>query len=355
MRHSAEGGCLPAHPSARKHGSLFSGLACAALLVCFAANAGEVAAEVAASPMLGDPYPLREASFPDGVVSRADVVYSTPPGFRPLRLDVYAPGFGSSERPLVVYIHGGGWQSGHTRHSGAFSNWPAVLASLAKRGYVVASIEYRLSGEARFPAAVEDVKTAVRWLRSRASELGIDRNRAVLWGGSAGGHLAALAAASCGVGELTPEFSGDAGLAPLAKESDCVQGLVVWYGVFDLNATASPNAEPDPNAAPAKFLGCWPRKCADVATLASAITHVDARDPQTLLIHGVRDRVVPVEQSRAFHGALQGNGVRSTLIVLPDVDHSFIGASAAATREASLLALTATFEFIDAAIGEKRK
>jgi acetyl esterase/lipase len=345
--------------SARHRRSL-AALACASFVLSSAGSADEVAADVAATPMLGDPYPLRQASFAGGVVSRPDVVYSTLPGFRPLRLDLYLPGGKAVERPLVVYIHGGGWQSGHTRHSGAFADWPSVLASLARKGYVVASIEYRLSGEARFPAAVDDVKTAVRWLRSQASELGIDRSRAVLWGGSAGGHLAALAAASCGVAELTPKFAvdatpGGANAAALARESDCVQGLAAWYGVFDFGALASRGPGADPNAAPARFLGCSPQSCPDVASLASPIAHLDARDPQTLLIHGEQDRVVPVEQSREFQRALQTKGVRSKLLVLPEVDHSFIANSEAGTRAASLEALEATFEFIDAAIGEKRQ
>jgi acetyl esterase/lipase len=327
-------------------------LACAAFLATGQATADEVAAEVGATPMLGDAYPRLEASFPGGVVSRPDVVYATRPGFRPLRLDLYLPGGQVVERPLVVYIHGGGWQSGHTRHSAAFANWPAVLASLARKGYVVASIEYRLSGEARFPAALEDVKTAVRWLRSRAAELGVDRNRAVLWGGSAGGHLAALAAMSCGVAELTPKLADDGPLtAAVAKESDCVQGLVAWYGVFDFKAIG----EIDPNAAPARFLGCSLESCSQVATLASPIAHLDARDPPALLIHGEQDRVVSVGQSRAFQRALQTQGIRSTLIIAPDVDHSFIGPSAAGTRTASLEALRATFDFIDGVIGEKRQ
>jgi acetyl esterase/lipase len=344
--------------AAHSHRIALAVFACAAALPLTAAAAAEErAVEVATTPMLADPYPLRETAFPGGVVGQPDLVYAIPLGFRPLRLDLYLPSGGGAQRPLVVYIHGGGWQSGHTRHSGAFADWPSVLASLARKGYVVASIEYRLSGEARFPAAVADVKTALRWLRSRARELRIDRARAVLWGGSAGGHLAALAAASCGVAEPAPKLSAaaSAGAAPLQSESDCVQGLVAWYGVFDFGAAADRDAQRGAEAPPAKFLGCSPQACPELAALASPITHLDARDPPTLLIHGEHDRVVPAEQSREFQRALQARGVRSRLIVLPEVDHSFIGKSAASTRAASLEALAATFEFIDAAIGEKRQ
>src|SRR6185312_15847831 len=83
-------------------------------------------------------------------------------------------------------------------------DWPGVLASVAGRGYVVASVEYRLSGEARFPAAIQDVKAAIRWLRTHASQYGIEPRRAVIWGGSAGGQLAALAGTTCGIAALEP-------------------------------------------------------------------------------------------------------------------------------------------------------
>src|SRR5205823_4090791 len=122
-----------------------------------------------------------------------------------------------------------------------------TASSLAARGYVVASVEYRLSSEARFPAAVQDLKAAIRWLRSQASTYGIDRNRGLVWGASAGGQLAALAATSCGVAALEPpvaapptaEPRGAAGsrtaATPMPTESDCVQGAVTWYGIFDFD------------------------------------------------------------------------------------------------------------------------
>jgi acetyl esterase/lipase len=155
---------------------------------------------VDASPFLGDHYPSRTISFPSAVTGLADVTYSNIPGFRPLTLDIYLPsksGNRAAPAPLVLYIHGGGWTNGHSRQSGAFDDWPKVLASLAARGYVVASLNYRLSAEAPFPAAIQDVKSAIRFLWSRSSEYGIDPSKAIVWGGSAGGHLAALAATTC--------------------------------------------------------------------------------------------------------------------------------------------------------------
>src|SRR5262249_9050606 len=156
--------------------------------------------------VLEDRFPQHSVAFGPDVESLPDLVYASQPGFRPLRLDLYRPrkGGDAAGRPLVVFVHGGGWQAGHTRHSGAFGNWPGVLAMLASKGYVVASVEYRLSGEARFPAAIQDVKTSIRWLRSKSAQFGIDPARVIVWGGSAGGHLAALAATSCKVEALAP-------------------------------------------------------------------------------------------------------------------------------------------------------
>jgi acetyl esterase/lipase len=316
-----------------------------------------VPAEVAAAPVVEDRYPRSTVEFPVDVEGVPDLVYSVLPGYRPLRLDLYKPkATATNGRPLVVYIHGGGWQSGHTRHAGAFANWPGVLASLAARGFVVASIEYRLSSEATFPAAVQDVKKSVRWLRAKAKDFDIDPTRALLWGGSAGGQLAALAATTCGNSSLAPVLSAEE--AGLQAQSDCVQGLVAWYGVFDLSTIWS-SSEPaanrnQPAGNPAvKYLGCVPTSCAEKAALASPVMQVDPRDPPTLLIHGELDKVVPVAQSRAFESVLRSKGVPVELRVIPGVDHSFIGSSPEATRTASREALMRTFAFIDATLGKK--
>ena len=309
-----------------------------------------VSAEVATAPMLEDRYPRQVVSFDQSVESFPDLVYSTLPGYRPLHLDLYRQGKSARPSPLVIYIHGGGWQAGHTRHSGAFAQWPNVLAMLAARGYVVASLEYRLSGEARFPAALHDVKTAIRWLRANATKFGIDPARVIVWGGSAGGHLAALAATTCKVAELHPpaETSANSPASTLAAQSDCVQGLVAWYGIFDFSALGGADT------AAARFLGCDPSQCADVAARASPVTYVDAGDPPALLVHGERDKVVAAGQSREFHAALQARQVRTELLVIPDVDHSFIGSSAQTTRDASLQALSRTFAFIESIAGGSR-
>lgn len=317
---------------------------------------------VAAHAVLDDRYPERRVSFPGGVVGLPDLVYAALPGFRPLRLDLYEPPQGRpGPHPLVVLIHGGGWSSGHTRHSGAFEDWPAVLASLAARGYVVASVEYRLSGEAKFPAAIQDVKSAIRWLRARSKAYGIDKNKALVWGGSAGGQLAALAATSCGAKALEPSEpppgNSPVGPRPEDSESDCVQGLIAWYGIFDF-ATLAPQSGRKTgqvgtaSSPPSRFLGCGLSSCpAQVLQSASAAHYASRTSPPTLLIHGVEDHSVPVQQSRDFNALLRSKGVPVELVEIPGVDHSFIGPTAEATRAASLQALRKSFDFIDRTIG----
>jgi acetyl esterase/lipase len=168
--------------------------------------------------VLEDRYPERRIAFPGGVTGLPDLTYSTLSGFRPLTLDLYLPASPpSGGAPVIIYVHGGGWTSGHTRHSGAFENWPGVLASLAGRGYVVASLNYRLSAEAPSPAAEQDIKSAVRWLRANAARFSVDKRRIGIWGGSAGGQLAALAGTSCGVSALEPP-AADA-KAPVESDS----------------------------------------------------------------------------------------------------------------------------------------
>jgi acetyl esterase/lipase len=290
-------------------------------------------------PALTDLYPDRATRWADGVTGLADVVYSTVPGFRPAVIDIYMPKKSAVPKPLILYIHGGGWVGGHTRHSGALANFPAVLAKLANEGFIVASLEYRLSGEAPFPAQLQDARAAIRFLKANAPKYGVDPTRTGVWGGSAGGHLAALAAYSCGDTALDP--------APAPAGSECVQSLVSWYGVFDFGAMIN---RPLPSAGPISpenmLLRCKPVECpAERIAAASPIAYIDAKDPPSLLIHGEKDAVVDVSQSRAAEAKLRSVGALVESIYIPGVDHSFIGSTAAETRAATLKATNATFDF----------
>jgi acetyl esterase/lipase len=281
-------------------------------------------------------------------------------------LDLYVPGAAvkpasgyPAAYPVIVFIHGGGWISGHTRHSGAFANWPKTLASIAANGYVVASVEYRLSGEAPFPAAFEDVQNAIRWLRRNADRFSIDKDRFLAWGGSAGGQLAALAATACGDNPLelnsTGADSGDEAGKPPA-ESPCVQGAMIWYGVLDFGGLVPTSAAESPQTTLpmvlSQYLDCRDGLC-DAGTVAAAspLRHLDPADPPMLLIHGDGDQVVLVEQSERMYEALQVADVESELIIIPDVGHSFVGATPEVTAEASQLAFDASMSFAQRTLG----
>ena len=296
---------------------------------------------VADAPVLDDHFPNPPVSFPQGVKAWRDVIYQTIGGYRPQIVDIYVPA-GPGPHPLVLYIHGGGWRGGHTRHSGALADFPKVLASFAAEGFTVASLEYRLSEEAKFPAQLQDANAAIRFLRAHATEYKIDPARFGVWGGSAGGHLAALTAVTC----------RDTALDPAATNDGCVQAAVTWYGVFDF---AAMSAAPDGNAAGGSLLGCSGPCAPEKLRQVSPVTHVDAKAPPFLLIHGTDDKVVPAAQSHLGEAALHRVGVPVEAIYIEGVDHSFIGKTPAQTRQATLRATNATFDFFHAKLGVPRK
>lgn len=294
---------------------------------------------VADKPELTDHFPVQPVLFPKGVKAYRDVIYQQLPGFTPQVVDIYVPAT-KGPHPLVLYIHGGGWTGGHTRHSGALANFPAVLAALAAEGFTVASLEYRLSAEAKFPAQLQDAKASLRFLGDHAAQYRIDPKRVGIWGGSAGGHLTALTALTC----------KDTSLDPAAAKDLCPTAAVTWYGVFDFGALAAQRAGGTDGAAE-RLMGCAGPCGSDKYALASPVSYVDAKDPPFLLIHGTEDKTVPVEQSRLGEAKLRAAGVPVQVLYIPGVDHSFIGSAPAQTRTATLQATNATFDFFHARLG----
>jgi acetyl esterase/lipase len=265
-----------------------------------------------------------------------DVTYAQPVGFRPLRLDLYS-GHVAGPRPLVVFVHGGGWTTGHKRATAHYADFPGLLASLARKGFVVASVEYRLSGEKAFPGAIVDVTAAVSFLRANAVRYGIDPGRVVLWGGSAGAHIAAMAAFT------------DAR----------VQGFIGWYGPYDVDALLARQLAAVkagvPMDAQAKseltgglsFFGCTLDGCPPgMARAASPIAHVDRADPPTLLVHGTADTLVPPAQSEAFESVLRNAGVPVEIVMLPGANHGWTSKTPAETTSASQRAVEVTFDWL---------
>jgi acetyl esterase/lipase len=292
------------------------------LLLLVACAAGRPLAVV---PQVVTAAPVRNPpiAFPGGVQGYQAITYAQWPGFRPLTLDLYLPPSDPAGRrfPLVVYVHGGAWLGGDPRRAGAIEDFPALLASLARRGYAVASVSYRLSGEARFPAAPSDLRAALHWLGS-TQDFPIDASRTLLWGSSAGAQVAALAATAC---------------------DPCVRGVVAWYGVFDMRNM--PGAA-DPEAPHWRMLGCVAAACGPLLDEASPAARVGPRAPPMLLIAGTADRIVPSDQSTAMAARLRAAGIRHELLLIEGVDHSFIGATPSDTRNATIRAVEATFRFI---------
>jgi acetyl esterase/lipase len=314
---------------------------CILLVPALAAAASSPEIEISPRTQREDVFPRAPVAFAAGVTALPDVEYSNLIGYRPLLLDLYLPSAGTAH-PLVVWIHGGGWSRGDSRGNGAITDFPTALAGLAARGYVVASVNYRLSGEAKFPAQIQDVNAAIAYLKTNAARYHIDPSRVLLWGGSAGGHLAALAALTCDNSDYAPEANTgrlsrkEASTAAATKVSTCVQGAVIWYGVSEIGKFHSDNFT--------SLMGC---DCPEKMAMASPVNRVTAKSPPMLLIHGTADSEVPVEQSHALETRLKANGVSVQALYLPDVDHGFIGKTPETTRDATLTALEATFAFID--------
>jgi acetyl esterase/lipase len=299
-------------------------------------------------PALPLPPPAQNAPVPpaipaaDGTRRLLAVPYAAIPGVRPLELDLYLPAETSTPVPATVFLHGGGWRLG-SRHSAgpAFAGAdPSPFVRLARRGIAVASVDYRLSGEARWPAQLHDAKAAVRWLRLRAGELGLDGDRIAAWGDSAGGHLAALLGLT-GTGAAGADLEGEVGV--LGPPS-AVSAVVAWYPPTDLPALAG-DLGADPWAADsreAQLVGAPLPAVPELAAQASPASHVRPDAPPFLLLHGRNDHLVPCAQSERFRRLLATAGTEVEFDVYDGADHMWLGSPDAADR-----ALERTIDFLD--------
>jgi acetyl esterase/lipase len=237
----------------------------------------------------------------EGVLAYKDLSY-VPNGHAQQKLDLYVPQSSEKPLPLIVWIHGGGWKGGSK------DQCPPLLWS--GKGFVIASINYRLSQDAKFPAQIKDCKAAIRWLRNQAKKYKIDPDQVVAWGGSAGGHLASLV----GTARDVTEWEQGHGLG-----SSQVQAVIDWYGRADLTPVSIDPALADSPSA--SLLGGSGREVGELAREASPLTHVSKDDPPFLIMHGDLDDVVPVQQSQTFAEALRKAGVKVNLVVLKGAGH----------------------------------
>jgi acetyl esterase/lipase len=210
-----------------------------------------------------------------------------------LKLDLYLPA-GKLRSPLLVWVHGGAWRSG--------SRKDMPLGKLVAEGYAVASVDYRLSTQAKFPAQIHDLKAAIRFLRGHGNEWRLSSKKILIAGDSAGGHLAALV----GVSNGNPELEGDPG-NHRAQSSD-VQGVISFYGGANLTTIlkqSTPHGLSVRVPALDLLLGGQPDDLPALARLASPVFHVDRNDPPLLLLHGDQDPQMPVNQALELAGAYQ--------------------------------------------------
>jgi acetyl esterase/lipase len=242
------------------------------------------------------PSESRQSSLPEGATTHRDLAY-VPSGHARQKLDLYLPKAGTN-LPLIINIHGGAFKMG--------SKEQGVPLDYLGQGYAVASINYRLSQHAKFPAQIEDCKAAVRWLRAHAAEYRLNPNRFAAWGSSAGGHLASM----LGTTGDTNVFDVGANLDQPSR----VQAVVDYFGPTDflqMDAHRLPTGMThDPaNSPESELIGGAIQENQDKAAKANPITYVTPGDPPFLICHGDADPLVPHHQSELLEAALKKAGI----------------------------------------------
>ncbi len=243
-----------------------------------------------------------------------DVEYANPG--TPLLLDLYLPDTPGAH-PLLVWIHSGAFRMGDK------ARLPQAIVDQTKRGYAVASINYRLSGTARFPALVRDAKAAIRWLRANAEKYGMNAERIVVAGDSAGGYQAAMLGVTGGVAQFEDPSLGN------AEQSSRVQTVIDFYGPTDFlqmdrqigSFCKDPELHDAADSPESQLMGCTVPECPDEVRVASPLTYITDDDPPFLIFHGEKDCTVPNGQSRILQDALKKAGVASEIHIIPGAGH----------------------------------
>ena len=231
------------------------------------------------------------------------------------KLDLYLPEtpVGEGLLPVIVFIHGGGWMNGD-KTSGSGKVAPFV----ASGKFAGASIGYRLSAEAQWPAQIHDCKAAIRWIKAHAAEYGLDPERIAVWGTSAGGHLVAMLGVSHGVKELEGETGAH------LDQTGKVKCVVDFFGPTEMLTLGRQKSNVElnsPDSPESKLIGGPIQDYPDKAKSASPIEHVTADDAPTLIVHGTVDLLVPLPQSVDFEKRLEAVGVPVTLMTVEGGGH----------------------------------
>lgn len=231
------------------------------------------------------------------------VVFAEREGYRALELDIYRRADTSGVLPVVAFIHGGGWRVGHRRPPRETREWEhGCFERFCDAGFAVVALSYRFSGEAPFPAQIDDVVEGLRWLRAHADERRFASERVYVWGASGGGTLAALAA--------------------LVRDAPPVAGALIWYAVSDFTALDLEAAD----TPEAHLFGGPIGEHLERARGASAVSHVRSDAPPFFVQHGVADTWVPFDQGERLVKALGDVGAPAELDAIPGADHFFGGA-----------------------------
>jgi len=245
-----------------------------------------------------------EPAVPANIEEIKDIEYKNING-KSLQLDIYRPEKLDKPAPLLVFIHGGSWKSGKR------SDYLVYLISYARKGYVTATVSYRLLKDGPYPACIEDITDALKWLHGNAENYGYDPSRIALIGGSAGAHLATLAA----YGWNNPAHINDT--SDLIPGDQKVKAVVDIYGPVDLTTEYARN-----HPLITAFLARRWDEAPEIFREASPVNYLDKNDPPTLIFHGTSDKLVPASQSDMLKSKLDSLGVPCVLYRLPGWPHT---------------------------------
>lgn len=236
------------------------------------------------------------------------------------KMDIHVPDDGKESHKVIVLIYGSAWFSNNAKAS-AFQSYGKQLLD---GGFAVVSINHRASTEAKFPAQINDVKAAIRYVRGNAAKYGFDTSFVGITGFSSGGHLSSLAGTTNGVktkkfGKVKIDIEGS--LGAYTKESSRVDAVVDFFGPIDVSRMERCETYKDDKSPEAVLLGCSPSKNPDLSKSLSPMSYIDKNDPKFLVIHGDADPVVPYCQSMFFAKALSDKGVLEDFIIVPNGNH----------------------------------
>jgi len=245
-----------------------------------------------------------EPAVPENIEEIKDIEYKNVNG-KSLQLDIYRPKNLNKPAPLLLFIHGGSWKSGKR------SDYLVYLLSYAQKGYITATVSYRLLKDGPYPACIEDINDAISWLYKNAGSFGYDSSRIALIGGSAGAHLALLASYGWGKNEMITDSTGS------AVHTRMVKAVVDIYGPVDLTTEYARN-----QSLVTSFLASKWEESPEVFREASPVTYLDKNDPPTMILQGTADKLVPASQSDRLKEMLDSLDVPNVYYRLPGWPHT---------------------------------